>query len=551
MANLDQSPIMRSAASGDADLLRDELRGRAISSLYYFTKVVLGYKELADHFHLPLCNAIQNTIGLRKRGFLYPRGHFKSTIMKSYALWRLCGGAAKPGEDPRNLRVLVVGESDTVAKKNLNDTKWNVENNQILQWLFPEIIPRNTNDTKWTDTEILLPRTKTFDESTITTIGVGAKTTGFHYDVIIYDDMIGEKASKSEAEMQAAIEWFQYAPGLLNDQRFGEELIIGTRWKAGKADLYGWIMEELPENAVGDRGGFKWFIRGAYNDDGSVAFPERFSHEILEGIRAREKDYKFSCQYMNRPTMPEGADFNESQIKSFKVTEDGEGKFTVITPSDGSPQVRLRDLLRMSFYDPSSGGKRANCENAIVVVGTDALRRRFVLSAWSKNCGFGAAIERWHEMNDNYVCYHNYFEAVGAHKTVEELFSERRRFETVNGGACSHCQKHHDRISPIPVIPPGGSGRDNKEERIRTFAQAFFENGQVYIREGLLELRRQILSFPHGDLVDQFDCLAYLLWKSRAPASFEDIQTARADEQIVKDMRVQRTNCEHTLGGYI
>ncbi len=234
--------ILEIAESGDAGLLHGQVRERALASLYYFSKAILGY-QLVSHLHLPFCNELQATINDRKRGFLLPRGTYKSTIVsKSYPLWRYLSN--------QDIRVLIVGESDTVAAKNLKDMKWNIENNQLLRWSFPEAIPPDINKTVWNESEMLLPRSRSFDENTIMTAGVGARITGHHFDLIIYDDLIGEKAAESEAEMKSAIEWFRYAPGLLADPDKSEELIIGTRWKYGAADLYGWIMENLPFHVV-------------------------------------------------------------------------------------------------------------------------------------------------------------------------------------------------------------------------------------------------------------------------------------------------------------
>ena len=141
---------MQLASDGDARGLRRELRRKCFSQsggLYYFTKAILGYKELVPHFHLDFCDSIQNTIQVRKRGFLRPRGTFKSTIIsKSYPLLRLAGLGSPvqseivemepdellafykmyPEMDPRNLRIVIIGESDTVAQKNLKDPKWHL-----------------------------------------------------------------------------------------------------------------------------------------------------------------------------------------------------------------------------------------------------------------------------------------------------------------------------------------------------------------------------------------------------------------------------------------
>jgi hypothetical protein len=553
MQSLDSSPIMQLATQGKAEELQEEMKRRALSSLYYFSKVVLNYKDLAK-FHLDLCNYVQTTIPDLKRGALCPRGHFKSTILsKTYPLWRLCGGGndllPKPLKDPRDLRIAIIGESSTVAAKNLRDIKWNLENNQILKWLFPQVIPPDVGNTKWTETEILLPRGQSFDESTITCMGVGERRTGFHWDMLLYDDIIGEKASQSDAEMKGAIEWFQYAPGMLNDQATGEELMAGTRWKSGTADLYGWIMKEMPiGGADGERSkGFSWYIRSAVekdeNGEEQIIFPERFTHQMLTDIQKRMKSYKYSCQYMNRPSSPEGADFPEDQIKGFEVINDHQGKPCIIHPLDGSSDVHINQLFRVSFLDPSSGGKSAACENAIVVAGMDSMMRVFGLHAWSMNCGYGAAVEKWHHINDMYQCHLNFYEDVGAQKELETIIT-LRNFQAM----CRICNKIHTKLTPQPFKIPGGK---MKEDRIRLFIQADFEAGNVYLRNTLGELKRQITNFPHGDLVDQFDAFASARKNLRKPLTDGEAADRRADEEALQAAKTPRIATAHNYGGYV
>ncbi len=298
--------LLTHARNGEAEDLQVNLRKRADSSLYYFNKVVLGYAQNIDHLHLPMCQHLQETQGKQKRGYLYPRGHFKSTnISKGYPLWRLA-------KDP-NMRIAIVGESGPVAAKNLRDTKWHITKNEMFRWLYPELIPEDLNKTKWTDSEVLLPRNRSFDESSITTIGVGAKTTGFHYDLIIYDDIIGLVAAESPPEMEAAIEWFRLAPGLLHDPAVSEEVFVGTRWLYGDQDIYGWEMENMGE--------FEWLVRSAIEDEKAI-FPERFSLETLAKIRKREGDYRFSCQYMNKPIPSGGSAFDSTWLQTYGVSED-------------------------------------------------------------------------------------------------------------------------------------------------------------------------------------------------------------------------------------
>jgi hypothetical protein len=753
---------------------------------------VLGYKDLVSHYHLPFANKIQAEIPFRRRGYLRPRLHFKSTIIaKSYPLWRICGGGWEPGSpDPRNLRILIAAESDDVACKNIKDPTWHVQNNQLLRALFPEIIPPDFDKVAWRLDRIELNRPNSFDESSITAVGIGAKHTGFHYDILVFDDPIGDKAAASEALMDAAKEWWAWAAGLANNPATFEELYAGTRWKHGKADLPGYIMEEMTHNdEQGARAsGYKWDVQGCYDENGNALFTPRFTNEILADIRRREGEYKFSCfargtkvlmsdliekpieslevgdeivgfepsdgdenlhgklvkavvkfvnqrqaevfkftmksgrevictpdhkfysgcphhsasfrpinvkgdglisvytsrdltpyeqrmldwlggifdgegttagsypgisqspsrnpevteairrtlealrieytfnqqsdgynlhggrslsiflvnnalmakrqrfadlfwkksrrigcpkapydevidvsevgtvpvwnitsssgnyvangfavancNFLNDPCAPEGSRFTEQMIKTFHIEIDSrDNKRDLIVPNDGSSPVKLKALARISFNDPSSGGSSAECEHAICCLGMASDGRKFAFKVWSENAGFRAAAEQWFRMNDQFMCWPNYFEAIGAHKELATVIGLRELEKE-----CSICRKKHRRLNPVPITPPGGS--INKEDRILTFCQQDFEEGKIYIHENDMKTKRQILEFPHGALVDRLDALAYACHLSRRPHTVEELETITAVAEQAGRAQ-QRTSQSYDVGGYI
>lgn len=526
--------ILAIAETGRAEDLYAELRDKSDNSLYYFVKVVCNYRDLTEDFHLPFCLKIEEDEQWQKAGYLLPRAHFKSTIVtKMASLWWYL----KNHEE----RVLIIGESDTVAKKNLIDIKWHIANNQLLRWLYPELKNVDPSNTKWTDAEILLPREGTYDEPSITCDGIGARRTGFHYTRIIYDDPIGDKAAASEAVMDSAWEWIEYAPGLLHDPVRSKERWVGTRWKHGTADIYGRAMVAMPE--------IKWYIRSAIENEKPV-FPQRFTPEILTDIRNREGDYKFNCQYMNNPTAPGGADFEASWIQEYDVDADGH----TILPLDGTPKIDTGQLLRMSFFDVSAGGKTAGCENAIPFAGMDHLKRIFFLEDWGANCSIGEAVEQWHILNDRWRCYKNHYELVGAQKSIEDFCLERKLQPQ-----CSYCsaghlvdgkfaKNPHRRILPIGIKPEGG--QMSKEERIRMYAQKPMEEKRVYLRRGMTRLRQQIIEFPHGAMVDRFDAAAYLIHLLRPPISDIEVESSKAALASHKIAGKPFTHAERDYGGY-
>lgn len=555
------SQILDLSESGDAETLREVLRDRCLRSLYYFSKVICGYTKLTNYLHLPFCNHIQESArSKRKRVYLEPRGYYKSSIAKGYALWSLLPCPEKDflGNDyPEDLRwihdpdgpVLFISESEAVAASKLRDIRWNIENNQLISWLFPEILPSSKE--KWSETELTLGgRTRSMDESSLTAYGVGGKITGFHYKKLIYDDIFGETAAESEAMAEKIWSWIQVAPGLLQDPGTGEELFFGTRWKHGQADCYGRLKYVLPSEIEesGRHTGFVFFERSII-ENGEPTFPDKYPLPVIKELERRLGPYKFGCQYMNNPTLPEGADFRPGWIKEYSVKKDKNGKYTIISPKDGSPEVAISKLLRMSFWDVSSGGKKATAENAILVAGEDSLQRIFALSAWSKNCSIGEAGEEWHRKNDRFRCYHNHYEDVGAQKVIEDIEDVRNLSQLgPRGPICTLCGDSHYRITPIGIKPVGGK---NKEDRIRMFAQDPFEAGRVYLHENMLKLKGQILDFPHGDLVDEFDAFAYLINLLRPPMSDEEMLELEEQEERAKQPAKARISTERCYGGYV
>jgi len=525
--------ILQIAETGKAEDLWQELRDKADSSLYYFTKVVMNFRDLTDGFHLPVCVKIEEDEVLQDAGYLMGRAHFKSTIWKCRLLRKYLVDHEQ--------RFLIIGESDTVAKSKLIDIKWHILNNQLLRWLYPELQSVDTQNTKWTDSEILLPREGSYDEPTFTCDGIGAKRTGFHYTEITFEDVIGDKAASSEAVMDAAWDWIEYSRGLLHDPAKSKRRFIGTRWKHGTGDVYGRAMIAMP--------GVKWYIRAAIENEVPV-FPERFSLATLASIRQEEGDYKFNCQYMNNPTAPGGADFEASWIQEYEVHEDGH----TIIPCDGTAPIDTGHLLRMSFFDVSSGGKTAQCENAIPFAGMDHLRRIFFLEDWGDNCTIGEAVEAWHVMNDRWRAYKNHYELVGAQKSVEDFCLERKLQPECPYCSAGHvvegkyAHNPHKRIAPIGVKPEGG--KLSKEERIRMYAQKPMQEKRVYLRRGMTKLRNQIIEFPHGPLVDRLDAAAYLIHLLRPPISDADVESEKARDQVARLGGKCFTHQEFDRGGY-
>src|SRR5215472_3568947 len=135
-------------------------------------------------------------------------------------------------------RDLIPGETSTNASHFLRRIEAVFERNALFRWLWPELIPDFTKRPKWSETEMCIPRSDDYPESTIEVIGVGGAVVSRHYTLIKLDDLVGKEASESSEVMRKTIDWYLYCESLLVDPK-NEIHTYGTRWTYN--DLYAWI----------------------------------------------------------------------------------------------------------------------------------------------------------------------------------------------------------------------------------------------------------------------------------------------------------------------
>jgi hypothetical protein len=488
------SDVLTLAETGQASELWKEVRQRALDSLYYCTKVVLGYGLLTPSLHLPLCDFFQHN-KTRRQGILLPRGHFKSTIFsKAYPIWRI---ACEKILNGRDIAILIARETDEGGTETLREIRGQLERNSILQWIFPEIIPLDLHKTKWSEHAIILPRSVPRSEATITVCGVGAAITGSHFDIIIKDDLIAIEAAQSEAVMHKAIQWHQYSEGLFTDPTVGEDILVGTRWT--DTDLYSWVEEHEPE--------YSFYIRSAV-EDGVPIFPERFPLSTLDRIRAKQGDYMYSCQFGNDPVSIEGSDFKPQWLRSYAVRENRH-----IHIPDVATELVPEQLDRVGYFDPTHEGYTGTAEHALVVVGMDCRGWVYCLDNWAKRTSLGEALHQMQLLNDQWNCRWLY-EAVGAQRYLGTLIQQLNA-----QSKCLMCNKTHRRLA---AQPDDVTKKLHKDERIRMRLQPLLEHRQLLLRQGQDKLRNQILRFPLGKLKDLVDAVAGAVPHLRRPRSIEE-----------------------------
>jgi hypothetical protein len=400
------------------------LRTKGLSDLYTFASMICRYGDrvpMREDAHKLLCRIVERRTGVKAldtawvRKFEMPRGTGKTTVItQAYLLQRIC---ANP-----NVSIMLVNENEGTAKAILSEIKQQIENNELLRTLYPEIVPPDFKDTTWSATAITVKRTQSRKEPTVFVVGVGGTKTGMHPDIIFVDDMLSREAMESAragsiADVMGQINrWIHQLVPLLSGAPDRELTFIGTRWWHGdsyehleesfgyghepqhfmlKTKLSTGDMQRLPAYRVGDIVVF----RRAAIEDGQPAFvslsEDKYSLEGLAKLRMQDPEL-FAANYLNNPSDEKTATFKEAWLRFYDWTEEASGDLLSYTDLAGRRRtVDLRSLDVLAFVDPGGFGKNRGGDRAraaIVVTGSTPEGLHFLLDLYSERGNYVQAL---------------------------------------------------------------------------------------------------------------------------------------------------------------
>ncbi len=492
-----------------ADELRATLRRNGQQSLYYFTTAVLKWTKLQPNPHLAACNYIQ-TIPKRRKVLLIPRDCYKSTVgSKSFPLWILiqeefCG---LPGLEHR---ISLQSHSSENAKKQIKSLRQQVERNQILRWLYPEIIP-DLARTTWTDSNLLFPRQGMYGEDTIEAGGVDTALVSRHYTVQIGDDLEDKKSFEQPSVREKVKTFYKSSEALFVDEQTAFHLLIGTRW--GHDDLYNEIMENESEFYDFYARPLEWTRSDLELDMKEAAssghppiwnmdpetfapetgkryflFPELFPEESCRRIKAKQGQFMYSMLYLNNPKDPSLAEFKETDLRWFWF--DDEGNIVAQIDDDTREVIPFDGLKRVIHWDPalSESEQKKNSRNALVAVYKDSRGRLFVAETYAEYKNPTMLFSKFVGMHQRHQAHIANIEDAGFQRTLKyPLFFEMKRL---------------DHVFSVRDEAPIGS----KDARIRSLLP-YNENHLLFVNKTphptvLLEEMRGFPIFPKKDVLD-------------------------------------------------
>lgn len=434
------------------DQRRAALRYLARTDLFFLLVYLCGRKDIERQWLFDRCREVQN----EPDGFLdlWAREHYKSTIITfGKTIQDILASHGDEPLVPNEVTVGIFAHTRPIAKAFLRQIKRELESNQALKDLFPDILYQNpkAQAVQWSEDDgIIVKRKSNPKEATIEAWGlVDGQPISKHFSLLIYDDVV-TKASVNTPEMVAkTTEALELSYNLGADG--GRRRFIGTRYAFG--DTY---------KTVIDRGTAKPRIYPA-TDDGTIdGAPVLLSRETLMEKRRDMGPYTFSAQMLQNPIADTSQGFRRDWLRYY----DGEAD---------------KGTNRILIVDPANSKKKHSDYTAMWVVGLGADNNVYVLDIVRDRLNLTERAALVFELHRKWKPYQVRYERIGMQADVEHLRSKMRddnyRFELVEVG-----------------------GTTPKPERIKRLVP-WFEEGRIYLPR---KLKRTNYEGVSVDLVHQF-----------------------------------------------
>lgn len=402
-------------------------------------------------------------------------------------------------EDP-NIAIMVQSEMKSQAVKIVDMVRGWLELPKVEKLFGTFKSPKKWAEDEFTVTQRTVTGKK---DPTMQASGMDVPMTGWHPDIIVWDDLLGETNNTRDGVAKVKARLSASLP-VLRDNGIG--LWVCTRW--GPEDP----ASEILSGARGkwDTPGHRGFF-GAYavpGDEkfyphaiaGEALYPTVWPRKRIENARSTWPFDLFASQVLNDPVPAEGAYFRSSDFQYFPL---------YVASSDGGAERLnpvLNDAIPFIAVDPSSGKDQAEKgdEHAILcgyVLWLENTVRLYLVEEvggrWKTDKlidAIGSLVDKWRPRKV-FIETHNY---------KDWMMSPLKRQAQELG-------VHY----PIEEVSRGGRGSESKSDRVLSL-QTPYTYHQVWHAEELKNGRteEQLLRFrPNPKDHDDYRDAAAMLWQ--------------------------------------
>lgn len=282
-----------------------KIRNLCRTNLYFLISCVFNREDIEDEWLFKRCHEVQR----EPDGYLdlWAREYYKSTII-TFALT-----IQEILKNP-NITIGIFSHTRPIAKGFLRQIKRELEGNELLKGLFPDILYKNPSKeaVKWSEDDgIIVRRKNNPKEATIEAWGVvDGQPTSKHFELLIYDDVVTRSSVTTPDMIEKTTAALELSFNL--GAKGGRRRFIGTRYHF--SDSYKTLI---------DRGTVKPRIYPATDDGSLTGKPIFLSAEELAKKRRDMGIYTFSTQMLQNPIADNTQGFKRAWIKKADFKTDG------------------------------------------------------------------------------------------------------------------------------------------------------------------------------------------------------------------------------------
>lgn len=507
-------------------------RNKCYSDLFWFATEMLGY-DLVEFHRLITTDffikkdptvPIEKLSSIKSRLVLYPRGSFKSSIDEADTVqWIICYP---------NIRIALMTATEKLGTAFVGKVKGffqvpeQTKLTRFQMLFFEHCVPANRREAE----NLFITRARTkknITEPTLEALGLSATTSGLHYEVGKFDDVVSNKNSgpgSSEDQRKDVYDAIRFAAALIDP--FGYKFYLGTPYDADDAWSYlqaktlNLVVLKAPALIIKDHAKKKPFIE-LLEEDVELLFPvdgsgkPRLTLEFLKG-ECHAEEYIFSCNYMLDPSRTKTVNFTEALLNS------------CLTQAEGLPQPGTYGTFSAWDFADSTG---KGSDYSVGTVGwIDCLGRLFVVEVlrgkWSPSeLSFRVADQaaRWRS------------EKIYIEKSPGADFLQNDILRDLNRCGYGEC--------PYPEFFPVDNQKGAKEKR-KELLESFMVHKTLWFSAQLAnweDIKHEFINSKAGSKRkdDIIDSIAHLAART-IPATPSIEKTEKEQSQIVWDILAKK-----------
>ena len=508
-----------------------------MSSLKTYCTDGIGW-NLYDEPHDMMCQVYENALPPPPDQFLdarqkytmtlFPRETFKTSI-GCQALAEYYALRMKVLYD-YDTRILIIRSAREASQSVLGAIEQDLSNiNPVLQRAFGDL---SDNAPEWNESAATLGwRTTAYREPTFDAASTGTSRTGWHYDLIIVDDIANENNYESESEMRKARNYLTSLFPVLNS--WGSLLVIGTRW--GFDDPYGFIIDfNERQKAAGKPVLWDIHNEGYRKQDGELFYPVWLSEERIQEKREvmyamTGSDKLWMASYLNRVTTDESSVFKKSEQRFYDGVYYPAGDMAAeLHVKTGNLAGSVIPVECMMHVDPATSvTDRAN-KTGIAIVLTDKERNCWVHDSWGGKELPADLVSRITSMARYYQPTTISIDVWGQ----QVLWVDRLR------DSLDAADLHHISVTQYRGLDGRpGRGALSKAKRIESLGLLFRE-GRIFLHQGKvgpvvkeLDTYNGVTASNHFDVLDALSHTMQLAKPPRADRYSEDLEALEEESE--------------------